>query len=267
MKPLNAFEIENLVENLSELKGARLQEVWGQGTEIGLGLYLERTLHWVWFDLAATRPVMLRLTDLNAAAIKSQLKSTSAKKLPVALFIAAHGKNLKLNKVSRDETLGRVVYLQFGNAPDPLHVEVRLFPHGENLIVFKNEKSISYDKVADLKDGGKAPASLPVRSLAQIQREWLDAKMPSAKDKAAKPGRALEKKKQGLKKLKEDLQEKKKFETFSQLGEWIKENQNLYSNSEEDIEIKKYHYRNPITRYTMTSIYDNLDVNGYIKID
>ena len=39
------------------------------------------------------------------------------------------------------------------------------------------------------------------------------------------------------------------------------------ANSEEDIEIKKYHYRNPITGYTMTSIYDNLDVNGYIKID
>lgn len=55
--------------------------------------------------------------------------------------------------------------------------------------------------------------------------------------------------------------------TETDLDKWIKDNQNINSNSEEDIEIKKYHYRNPITEYTMTSIYDNLDVNGYIKID
>lgn len=34
-----------------------------------------------------------------------------------------------------------------------------------------------------------------------------------------------------------------------------------------DTSIKKYHYRNPITGYTITSIYDNLDVNGYERID
>jgi hypothetical protein len=56
--------------------------------------------------------------------------------------------------------------------------------------------------------------------------------------------------------------------TEADLDQWIKDNQNINSNSEkEDIEIKKYHYRNPITGYTITSIYDNLDVNGYIKID
>ena len=56
--------------------------------------------------------------------------------------------------------------------------------------------------------------------------------------------------------------------TETDLDQWIKDNRNINSNSEEeDIEIKTYHYRNPITGYTMTSIYDNLDVNGYIKID
>ena len=47
--------------------------------------------------------------------------------------------------------------------------------------------------------------------------------------------------------------------TEADLDKWIKDNQNINSNSEED--------RNPITGYTITSIYDNLDVNGYIKID
>lgn len=54
--------------------------------------------------------------------------------------------------------------------------------------------------------------------------------------------------------------------TEADLDRWIKDNQNK-TQTEEDIEIKKYHYRNPTTGYTITSIYDNLDVNGYIKID
>ena len=53
--------------------------------------------------------------------------------------------------------------------------------------------------------------------------------------------------------------------TEADLDKWLKQTKS--TNPEEDIEIKKYHYRNPITGYTMTSIYDNLDVNGYIKID
>ena len=55
--------------------------------------------------------------------------------------------------------------------------------------------------------------------------------------------------------------------TEADLDKWIKDNQNINSNSEEDIEIKKYHYRNTITRYKMNSIYDNIDINSYIKID
>lgn len=33
-----------------------------------------------------------------------------------------------------------------------------------------------------------------------------------------------------------------------------------------DTSIKKYYYRNPITGYTITSIYDNLNVDGYERI-
>lgn len=49
------------------------------------------------------------------------------------------------------------------------------------------------------------------------------------------------------------------------LDNWIKEN----TSNKLDLEnspIKLYHYRNPITGYTKISIYDNLDVNGYVKI-
>jgi len=218
MKPLNEYEVENIVQELTELIGGRLQAVESTDHELGLGLYHNSEIHWLWIDLTPSNPVVLHLKELPQREFK---------KTPLQLFFSAHGKGLRLNALHRDEGAGRVVHFAFGSAPDPFYVEVRLFPHGENVIATKGSKRISYSKIQDLKPLKKTQDVMMVRSLEQIKREWMDQKSNKAEANPARKVRQLEKKKEGLRKLKEDLADKQRFQSFSEFGEWLKENQTL----------------------------------------
>jgi hypothetical protein len=226
VKALNVFEVENLVQDLTGLRGARLQEVVSGEAELGLGLYHSSKTTWLWMDFAAAAPMLLLL---------SELPPFKKSKLPVALFINTHGKSLKLSGVTQRE--GRIVELVFGHEPDPLILEIRLFPHGSNLIVKKDKKQISFAKVKELKGAGNlSPAVASARSSEQIRKEWLGRhdKPQISNEELLK--KTLKKKQEGLKKLREDHEEKKEFANYAALGEWLKENQNLKVPSE----LKRY---------------------------
>ncbi len=218
MKPLNAGEVENLVEDLKDLLGARLQEIQTGGRELGLGLYHKADIHWVWIDMNPTSPMLLRLERAP-----KHLRERS----PLSLFLKAHGKNLNLREVLQPLKAGRILSLLFGPDSDPLTVEIRLFPHGENIIVEKSNKRVSYAKVQELKPLKESPL-LSVRSLSELKRQWLGPVGPvKTEDAEARKQSALRKKREGLEKLKQDSQAKQKHKLYSELGEWLKEHQTL----------------------------------------
>lgn len=170
MKALNSSEIEVLVQDLKNLVGARLQEVQGDGAELGLSLYLDGISTWLWFDFSPARPLVIRL-----AAAPKKLQ----KKLPVSFFLNAHGKGLRLSDVSTEPPGQRIVRFVFGHGEDPLLLEARLFPHGANLLVEKGNKKISLLKVQNLKNAVDAPQNLAVRSMEEIRRQWVESKSPN----------------------------------------------------------------------------------------
>lgn len=217
MKALNVFEIENLVQDLSDLVGARLQDVLCSESELGLGLYQTGKSSYVWMDLNAATPMLL---------IFSELPPFKKAKLPVGLFLSTHGKSLKLTAVSQRE--GRIIELVFGQKPDPLVMEIRLFPHGSNVIVTKGAKKISFAKVKDLKISESFKSEVAgARSREQIRKEWLGRHNKPQISNEELLKKTLKKKKEGLQKLKEDQAQKQEFASYSALGEWLKENQSL----------------------------------------
>jgi hypothetical protein len=61
---------------------------------------------------------------------------------PIVLFLKAHARNHRLTNIITDETLGRVIKLIYGSNCE-CEVEIRLIPHGVNIIVKTPEKSLS----------------------------------------------------------------------------------------------------------------------------
>lgn len=84
---------------------------------------------------------------------------------PVALFLSAHGKNLRLKNIFVDLDVGRRVILVLMGGEKTCEVIFDLIPRSPNLVVKSQEKSVSFFKPKDL----PAPASV---AFEKIDKDW-----------------------------------------------------------------------------------------------
>ncbi len=230
MKAWTVLELDNVVASLKALLGARLQEIKALGNDLALGFYSNGDMLWLWVDLNALRPSLLPWTQLP-------LPLESKKKSPLNLFLRAHFDGHKLTAVERLSAAGRVVQLTFSGGQS---LEIRLFPHGANIIARAGEKSLSFAKVEPLIEAPQAAAAgdLLNRDLAALREQWLalrvgagrggggKGKKNSQNDPVSRVSGELARKEKALAKVEEELKRKSDL-PWRAVGEWLKEKQTL----------------------------------------
>ena len=232
---LTAAEIRGIGVSLQAMVGAQLQECLQTASELGLGFYHDREMHWLWFDLNPLRPLVVRLVGKPPARKKIQR--------PLTLFIKSNFVGRRLKGVRVGEELGRVLVLEFHRSEtedlgpgDPCEIECRLFPHGQNVIARYARKSIAENKPKDLGVSTKPAVESEARTWEEIEYQWQLLQAPKAAQVQAAPTdaanlekqwrRAIEKKEKALERMREELAEKTSTH-FSELGEWLKTNGTL----------------------------------------
>ncbi len=154
---------------------------------------------------------------------------------PIVLFLKAHARNLRLSDIQIDVNLGRVIGLTYGVGEHQCAVEVRLIPHGVNVIIKAGGKSISLFPAKAL-----PPSSIKLSNepepfdVEAYLDEWTTRLMsPSVKGPSSNPledqdkkrKKELEKKKILMGKLELDLKAMDK--PWLQLGEYLKVHQTM----------------------------------------
>lgn len=225
MKSLDLNEVQQIVIDLQTLVGAQLQEVFQSGSNLALGFYHDRAISWLWFDLNAVTPLVVRL-DKIPKQFKKEIK-------PLTLFVRSHFTGSRLKAVTTSPELGRVFELHFASGV----LQARLFPRGQNFIATAEEKSVSLEKVKELQASGPSEVAYEQReprAWTDIETEWkkinrLDGSKPSENktegDAIAQAERQfkkdLEKKEKALSRMKEDLASKRN-PIFREAGEFLK---------------------------------------------
>ncbi len=225
MNSITVQELNDIAQELTALVGAQLQDVFMTTSEVGLAFYQQREIFWLWFDLQPQRPCVVRFIK-NPPPRKKQTK-------PLALFIKAHLTGKRLSQVSVPPDLGRVLILQFHAADSDFHLEIRLFPHGQNIFAFAQGKSLSLLKPKDLpvqSDSG-AEQERAKRSWSEIQEQWEKSQNTRAVKVQASDGdsqgiekewrRSIEKRQRALEKMRETLAQQKS-DHWAEIGEWLK---------------------------------------------
>lgn len=246
MKALNLIEFKDIVEMLRSLIGARLQKVYSGPKDLVLELYIQGRERWIWVDLAATRPFVTVLNERPHYLPKI--------KKPTSLFLHAHALNRSLAKVDWMEGAGRVLRLVFGNeiASGNCELEVRLFPHGQNVGVSCGDKKIWWSKPKNLviSDSEEAAVDQNKRGHSEIRAAWVEDRPDlfirySRRDSALADKTLLKQQQpliQGANQIEVNLEiekrrkivakirleiENKLEAPWAQLGEWLKVHQNL----------------------------------------
>lgn len=224
MKAWTVPELDNIVASLRPLVGARLQEVQTSESDLVLGFYTPSGVLWLWADLNAIRPCLLPWTELPL--------HVPARKNPLNLFLRAHFSSRVLRAVERPEHQGRVVLLKFGKAEDHLELEIRLFPHGRNILARAGDKHIAWQKPKELSESVQPvdDAAVP-RSLEKLREQWMTLRGGKGRAKTSKDMKSrledeLEKKKKALGKVTEELGRKRDM-PWKQVGDWLKAHQSL----------------------------------------
>ncbi|MCM2280710.1 MAG: hypothetical protein NDI61_02555 [Bdellovibrionaceae bacterium] len=240
MQALRDMELVDIASRLQALVGAQLQEAVQSATELGLGFYHDRRMVWLWFDLSPKRPLVLWFDEIPPGPRPKQVK-------PILLFARAHLLGRRLCSVAMNVEMGRVLEFEFYDAEGrPFQLEARLFPHGANLTITADAKSIRFFKPKDvpMKPLARAPqteaglaSQTAVRTWEEIREEWLAEKVlrapqsggtgagTSAEGEAELARQAFEravlKKSQAVEKLRADL-DAKADPVWREAGEWAK---------------------------------------------
>jgi predicted ribosome quality control (RQC) complex YloA/Tae2 family protein len=232
--PLTAAEMVQIAGWLQTLVGAQLQECMQSASELGLAFYHERKIQWLWFDLHPLRPLVVRVQGKPPARKKLQR--------PLTLFLKSRFVGRRLASVHADLRQGRVLVFRFHRAKEeesdaPPEIEVRLFPHGQNVVARDGAKSVSESKPKELPQQAGAfgaEESPAPRSWEEIEAAWISVQSQRAAASAA--GRdagksvaeaerswkkAIEKKEKALERMREELQSKLD-PALSEAGEWLK---------------------------------------------
>lgn len=218
MKPLSISEIDILAKEFEFLVGSKLQECWVEDSGLGLGLWNEhKGLIWMWIDLDPRAPFMVILdqTPLKKKKIK-----------PIGLFIRKYAQGLGITKTHRLKEFGRVLEIIF---EDQCCIEIRLIPHGSNVIVRANNKQISFHKIQDLphlEEGFEKSKFVNPRSYEEIKKEWLKRSILQKKSIEDNFSKRIEKKKEAIFKVKEDLIQKQQ-KPWREIAKWLQEHRIL----------------------------------------
>jgi hypothetical protein len=227
MKAITQQELKNFVLEMAPiLRGAQLQEIISNDRGLALSFQAGAT-YWLILDLIPNSPLML-LFEKTCPFRKA------AKPKPVALFLNSHARNLYLQDIFVEESLGRVVKLQFKNTHKECEIEVQLLPKHANIFVRTGGKQISWEKPHEL---GVAPIienPAPPRSFQDIHQEWLDAQKGGQKQPAQDPvaqwekqrARDIEKKTKALGEIEKQIESEKERE-WIEAGQYLKSNMDL----------------------------------------
>jgi hypothetical protein len=119
---------------------------------------------------------------------------------------------------------------------DSPRLEIRLFPHGRNVIARAFGKQVAWQKPKELSESaGAEPAVLagkiPQRTLEDLREQWLQSRhvKGSKKDPSEAKTRLkidLERKEKAMAKVEEELRRKKEL-PWKAVGDWLKSNQSL----------------------------------------
>ncbi len=227
MRAWTVAELNNLVQVLQPLVGTRLQEVQTHDNDLVLGFYSNQGLLWVWIDLNPVRPTLLPWTRLPA-----RIKNA---KSPLNLFLRAHFVDRQVVAIRTDPSEGRVIHLQFiDSLGATANIEIRLFPHGRNVIAQAAKKQIAWQKITELavSQVDEMDLRMPMRSLEQLREQWLAArKLTNAQGATTsnpmdKVKSEVARKEKALSKVKEELQ-RKRAQPWRELGDYLKTHQTL----------------------------------------
>lgn len=231
--PLSLAEIEVIAGELNALSGARLQDVFQTKTEVGLEFYHERETFWLWLDLDPLRPMIVRLASVPPRR-KKEMR-------PLTLFLRSRFTGRRFKSARADRERGRILVLDFHRAPDEeeqgtCELEVRLFPHGQNIIARDGSKSVSELKPKEVPSAVLSDVNLPPpRAWSEIEEIWRERRgllQKSEEPTKSKESlerdykKAIEKKEKALERMREELAEKTSTE-LSDVGEWLKVNRTL----------------------------------------
>lgn len=225
MKAWTVAELDNVISTLKPLLGGRLQEIQTSDSDLVLGFYTPKGVLWLWVDLNAVRPNLLPWTQLPLV-----LKNH---KSPLNLFLRAHFRDRVFRSIERQESDGRVILLSFGKEEDQLQIELRLFPHGRNVLARAGDKKIAWQKPKELTESSNENSRGPIRTLEELREEWLKARGGKAgggakpvKDVKARLEAELEKKRKAEQKVIEELA-RKRDTPWKAAGNWLKTHQSL----------------------------------------
>ena len=213
VKSLNSRELDLICEELNNLKGAQFQELRYSGTCFEFGFWFRGQRLWWHLNLEARAPLWLPVAQPTLPK-RSQNK-------PIYLFLKAHAVGRRLEAITRDEKLGRVLVVKLRGF-DPVReadsiceMEVRLFPHGQNLIVRGDGKQLSLKPVKEM----EALESLKVpdfcRSLNELVSEFEGMGSGGRLSKALSSEKLLARQvsqlERAIQKVSQDLENKKQL--------------------------------------------------------
>lgn len=215
MKPLRHSEVKKLCETFQVLLDSKIQNCHVFKSGFVLECFKQgQTLFWL-FDLKPNSPFCSIFEKCPVSLLKS--------KKPLSLFLNAHAKNKRISKIEYDESLGRGFLFEVGYE-DVVKAEVRLFPHGQNLIINFQNKKISAFPVKEIKKNQDLSVDIEPRPIEDLLQEW---KSQFQKAKVEINVDALiERKKRAIQKTEEALQLMQNQEWID-VGHWIQHNQSL----------------------------------------
>jgi len=197
-----------------------LQEIRQDSRHLWLGLNKEEALHWLIISMDPLAPSILPIPQ------KSQkLNLPKKSKLPMSLFLGAHFRGRALASVGFDKSEGRVIHFQFGAEHS---IEVRLFPHGQNIMAFAEGKKIFFQKPKPLPEGQKSlDEPQECRSLQQLLLELFSADLKTPDESkenvnSVRWQKEVAKKKNLLEKMRSDLESKRETQDWYALGDLLK---------------------------------------------
>lgn len=205
-----------MIERFNSLIDAKLQNSFYFKSGYVLELFKNsKSIFWI-FDLNSSKPFCDFFEKCPVPLLKE--------KKPVNHFLKAHALGKRLSQLSASEEIGRGFIAEFGYE-DSLKMEVRLFPHGQNLILTCSSKAVSAFPIRKLPEG---PVILYPQNYDVQKEEWLKSfqKKENQQDAERVLQRAIEKKQKAIDKTQEALAQCKDKE-WRFVGEWLKTHQTL----------------------------------------
>jgi predicted ribosome quality control (RQC) complex YloA/Tae2 family protein len=240
ISPLNNAEVQSIAASLQSLAGAQLQAALQSTSGLGLGFHLSGQTIWLWVDLQPQAPMLIRFFGALPKVAKANR--------PLLLFLRSRFFGRRLKSIRYEPARGRVLFFEFSGSSDEnrdqaqdqtvTEIEIRLFPHGQNIIARSGASTVSEFKPKDIPLG---PATIAgaVRSWETIELEWQKSRAAHpAQDsvRATETVRAdkvdrdfqkqLEKKKKVVLRLQEEIKAKEST-VERELGEWLNANRTL----------------------------------------